>query len=230
MKRLFIDEIDNMRDFGGFITKEGKKIKNNCLIRSNFPKNLSQKSLDKLVDKSITTVIDLRSEKEIEKNPGIFFDNKLFQYYNVRIKGDGRLPESPETVYDSYIEMLEGKEEIGEVFNIISRTKGGILFFCSAGKDRTGVISSLILKLLNVSEEDIIEDYVLSGVYLEKMLIDFANTMKKDRIIDIITPNRDTMIRVLAYIKENYNSIENYLSLCGVTSEEMCNIKNKVCE
>jgi len=230
MRRFFTDEIENMRDLGGYLTRDGRVIKMNCLIRSNLPKYLSLNCIDELVSNGITTVIDLRNDEEIAKEGGVFRDNELFRYYHVKIKGDGRLPESPEKVYDSYIEMIEGKEEIGKVFSIIANTNGGVIYYCNAGKDRTGVVSALILKLLGVKDKDIVEDYVVSGVYLKNMLEDFANKVQKEKIREIITPKKETMVRVLEYIENKYGTIENYLKSCGVTEEELVNFKAKFLE
>lgn len=227
MKRLFIDEIDNMRDLGGYITKEGKVIKNFCLVRSNLPKNLSKKSIDKLVNKKITTIIDLRSEEEISKEPGIFFDSKFFNCHYVKIKGDGRLPDTPKKVFDSYVEMIEGKEAIGKIFSIIANSTHGVLYYCNAGKDRTGVVSALILKLLGVDDKDIILDYIASGIYLKEMLDEFASSINISNINDIIIPKQETMFRVLEYIEERYNTIEEYLYFCGVKEDELKYIKAK---
>lgn len=227
MKRLFTEEIENMRDLGGYSTKSGKVIKYDCFIRSNLPKMLSSESIREIADSGITTVIDLRSDEEISGNPNIFSNNDLFKYYHVKIKGNGRLPDSPEEVYDSYIEMIEGKEKIGKVFHVIANADGGVLYYCNAGKDRTGVISALILKLLDVRDEDIVEDYIASGVYLKEMLNAFAEKVQIKNIKEIITPKKETMVGVLNYIEEKYDTVENYLRSCGVTAEELECIRRK---
>ena len=228
MRRLFTDEIENMRDLGGYFSKDRKIIKANCLIRSNLPKSLSAMCINELVMSGVTTVIDLRNDVEIAKECGAFKDNDLFQYYHVKIRGDGRLPESPEKVYDSYIEMIEGKEQIGEVFRIIANTTGGVLYYCNAGKDRTGVVSALLLKLLGVDDKEIVLDYIASGVYLSEMLEAFANSTSIERIREIIVPKAETMFSVLRYIDEKYGTIEKYLELCGVMQSEINKIKEKI--
>lgn len=227
MKRLFTDEIDNMRELGGYFTKDGKIIRYDFLIRSNLPKSLSEENINYLLDKKITTIIDLRNNEEIAKKPGVFYNSNLFRYNHVKIKGDGKIPDSPEMVYDSYVEMIEGKEEIGKVFNIIANADDGVLFYCNAGKDRTGVVSALILKSLGVKDKDIVLDYIASGIYLMEMLEEFANSTQIVDIKSIITPNPDTMFKVLSYVEKKYDNIENYLYSCGVTQKELKHIKKK---
>lgn len=227
MKRLFTDEIDNMRELGGYSTKDGKIIRYDFLIRSNLPKSLSEENINYLLDKKITTIIDLRNNEEIAKKPGVFYNSNLFRYNHVKIKGDGKIPDSPEMVYDSYVEMIEGKEEIGKVFNIIANADDGVLFYCNAGKDRTGVVSALILKSLGVKDKDIVLDYIASGIYLMEMLEEFANSTQIVDIKSIIIPNPDTMFKVLSYVEKKYDNIENYLYSCGVTQKELKHIKKK---
>ena len=57
--------------------------------------------------------------------------------------------------------MLEGKDAIYKIFKIISNSESGVIYYCNAGKDRTGLITALILKLLDVSNDQIIQDYIL---------------------------------------------------------------------
>ena len=81
-----------------------------------------------------------------------------------------------------------------------------------------------------MEDKDIVEDYVVSGVYLKNMIEDFANKVQKEKIREIITPKKETMVRVLEYIENKYGTIENYLKSCGVTEEELVNFKAKFLE
>ena len=228
MRRYFIKEIENMRDIGGYPINSRKCVSEGLIIRSNVPINLSENSLLELEKKGYGTIIDLRNDEEIAKKKGVFFGNDKFQYNHIKIKGDGRIPDSKDGILESYIEMIEGKEQIKKIFNIIAETKGGIIYYCNAGKDRTGVITAIILKLLGVDDKDIVIDYIASGIYLKEMLEDYAKKMKnKKDILEIIKPNEETMFKVLNYISNKYSSIENYLISCGVEKNTLLKIKNK---
>lgn len=57
-----------------------------------------------------------------------------------------------------------GAPGIKYVLNLMAdRNRYPIAFYCTAGKDRTGVISALLLSIMGVPEEDIVEDYSLSA-------------------------------------------------------------------
>lgn len=225
MKRLFINEIENMRDLGGYITREGLTIPYNRFIRSNLPVSLNKENIEVLLKNNIKTVIDLRSDEEVQKKNSIFFNNIYFNYYHIKINGNGRIPNKPEDVLASYVEMIEGKEEIRKIFSILAKNTAGVIYYCNAGKDRTGVISALILKLLGVNDKDIIDDYVVSGVFLHKMLNEFASNSSIKNIKEIITPRADIIIRLLDYIDDTYCGVEKYLESCGITEPEIKNIK-----
>lgn len=227
MRRLFIDKIENMRDIGGYAVGDNKVVKVGKIIRTNCPTNLNNKDLKKLIDMGFKTIIDLRSDEEIKDKKSIFFNNPKFEYNHININGDGRLPESKEKILDSYIEMLDGKEKIKKFFDILNETENGIIYYCNAGKDRTGVMTACILKLLGVDNKDIIADYLVSGVFLKEKLLNYANSMKDRDIYPIINPNYDTMNNLLNYIVSKYGSIEGYLRECDISNEIIENVKIK---
>lgn len=227
MRRYFIDKIENMRDIGGYITNNKRAVREKKIIRSNVPVDLSENELKELENMGFSTIIDLRSDEEVEKKQGVFFDNSKFNYNHIKINGDGRIPESSDKVLDSYIEMLEGKEQIKKIFEIISNTDDGIIYYCNAGKDRTGVVTALILRLLGVNEEDIVTDYMASGIFLKDTLENFAKSIKDKDVFQIINPNRETMFNLLKYIDSAYGSVEGYLLSCGLEMEALDRIKEK---
>ena len=227
MRRLFIDEIENMRDIGGYAVGNDKVVKTGKMIRSNIVINLQKSSLEKIKEMGIFTVIDLRSDKELEKQKSIFYNNEEFCYYHIAIEGDGRLPSKEEEILETYIEMIEGKEQIKEFFEILSENDGGILYYCNAGKDRTGVVTALILKLLGVDERDIEADYIASGIFLQDKLKRYAEDMHNEQLLNIIIPKKETICNLFKYIMETYKSMEGYLNSCGITEEKISKIKNK---
>lgn len=227
MRRYFIDKIENMRDIGGYSIGHDKVVKEGKIIRSNCVTNLNYEDLEKLIKMKFTTVIDLRNDQEIQKKKGVFYHNQNFQYNHIKIKGDGKIPDKKEDVLNSYIEMLNGKKQIKDIFEILNKSEGGVIYYCNAGKDRTGLITVCILKLLGVNNQDIIVDYLASGVFLKEMLESYSASVKNRDIFPIINPNYDTICNLLKYIDSQYGSVEQYLISCNISNETLQEIKNK---
>ena len=225
MIRYFEDTMKNMRDIGGKVNSYGYNIATKKIIRSDLPNKLNPEQVNDLFKMNINNIIDLRNDEEILKRPNKLKNNENFIYHHIAL-GNGRLPDSFDDVYTSYIEMLNEKSSIKKIFEIIANSNNGILYHCSAGKDRTGIITMLILKILDVKDEDIIEDYVISGEFLKEELEEFAKTFDHD-ITNIIIPKSQTMKRILNYIHIDCNGIESFLNSCDVTKDSIKKIKNK---
>ena len=225
MIRYFDKTMKNMRDVGGKVNSLGSNIITQKIIRSELPNKLNDEQINDLCKMGINNIIDLRNDEEILKRPNILKDDKRFNYYHFPL-GDGRLPNNFDDVYISYIEMLNEKESIRKIFEIIANSNTVTMYHCTAGKDRTGIITMLILKTLEVDDEYIVEDYVISAQLLKEDLIEYAKTFDHD-ISEIITPNPKTMYRVLKYISNDYGGIEKFLNNCGITNDIIYEMKNK---
>lgn len=86
------------------------------------------------------------------------------------------------------------------ILETILKAPTGVLFFCNAGKDRTGVVAALLLKRLGINREYIIQDYLESAENLREILMDFAkNNPQTD--IRVITPERRYIESFLDYLE-----------------------------
>ena len=227
MIRYLEESIENMRDIGGYKSGLGNRVKVGRLIRSNLPINLSNNDISLLERMGMNIVIDLRSQEEIEARKSIFENNKSFKVYHIGIDVGKDIPETKKLVPKSYMDMLTLQEKMKTIFEIIGNNEK-VLYFCNAGKDRTGVVTALILKLLNVSENDIIKDYVSTGQFLKTTLIKFANSNNK--ILNIITPKEIYMQEFLKEFEKKYNNIEEYLKMIGVEDYIIKKIKTNYVE
>lgn len=223
MKRYLEKSIENMRDIGGYICGNNLKIRYSCLIRSNLPNNISTNDIRFLKNLNIKDVIDLRSLEEVKNKPSVFENNKDFNVFHIEIIGGREIPESSEKVPISYINMLEQKDKIKEIFEIL-KTKEKILYFCNAGKDRTGVITTLILQTLGANKKDIINDYILTKKYMENSLKKYTTDKE---LLNIITPKEIYMEKYLEYFEEKYQTIDNYLKLIGIKLDDIELIRKK---
>lgn len=162
--------------------------------RSDFPENLTDEEICWLSDHNITTIVDLRSDEEVAKKPCHLKDIEGFQYFHLSVTGGGDTPKSMEHLQVVYRQMIDKQME--KILDTIMNAETNVLYFCTAGKDRTGVVSALILKRLGYSEKVIIDDYMLSKDNLMDMLTAYVQA-HPEVDIEIIMPHRETMERLL---------------------------------
>lgn len=227
MRRLILSKTMNTRDLGGYPIDSGMVTAYKRFIRSDLLYEVSGQDIDILLTNKINTVIDLRDDEEIVKKPCALKNVDGFKYFHYKIYGDGRIPKSTEDVPVSYMEMVNGRTLMLPIMKILSTAKDGVLYHCTAGKDRTGVISALLLSLAGVDKNDILADYQISQSYLYSMLKDFC--MNNINIhSDIITPKIEYMDSFLNKFYKKYHSVEDYLLYIGLDFIDITNLKVKL--
>lgn len=168
-------------------------------IRSDAPTDLTDEEIRWLSDHDITTIVDLRSDEEVLRKPCRLATTEGFQYYHLPVTGGGDTPKSLEHLHTVYLQMIDDQME--KIVDTIMKAKSNVLYFCTAGKDRTGVVSAMILRRLGFDDETIIEDYMKSKDNLMDMLTAYVkNHPEVD--IEIIIPHVDNMIRLLKQIQD----------------------------
>ena len=166
----------------------------NRYFRSDFPENLTDTEVRWLLDNNITTIVDLRSDEEVAAKPCGLKKRDGFSYFHLPVTGGGGTPKSLEHLYTVYRQMLDGQME--KVIDTIMNAKSNVMYFCTAGKDRTGVVSAVILKRLGFSDEVIIDDYMKSKDNLMDMLTAYVK-VHPEVDIEIIIPHRENMEKLL---------------------------------
>ena len=175
-----IKTIRNLRDLGGTINKEGKTIKDRCLFRSAYFNRASKEDTDTLYDKyNLHTIIDLRTFEEVKEKPDL---NGKINYIHMPVleafmdgvtheeneeKKARNFPEMSQ-MYRLIVTGERQKENFRKILNFIMDNdfeSGGLLWHCSEGKDRCGLVTTLVLMALDVDKETIVEDYLLTNKY-----------------------------------------------------------------
>lgn len=163
-------------------------------IRSDAPLDLTKEEIQWLLNNNITTLVDLRSEQELERRPCPLQKVEGFTYYHLPVAGGGDTPKSRAHLHEIYQGMLD--EQMNTILNTMLNATSNVMYFCTAGKDRTGVVSALLLNQLGISEDVIVEDYMKSKENLLDMLTTYVkNHPEVD--IDIIIPQEENIQRVL---------------------------------
>lgn len=224
----------NTRDLGGYITKDKKITKYKEFIRSSSLSNITDEDIDFLVKYGIKTVLDLRSEEETKDKPSRLKDINGIKYYNVPLSVDDMQADiTKENGYfdmiQGYIKRLSNKKAIKEIFDIISdNLQGGLIFNCTAGKDRTGIIAMLILGIANVQLKDIVANYQVSHTYMgEDPEFVREYNITKSRVF---LSKPEFIDATIEYIMDEYSSFDNYLLSCGISIGQIEKIKNKFLE
>ncbi|WP_035795091.1 tyrosine-protein phosphatase [Clostridium akagii] len=227
MRRILLRNTLNTRDLGGYPIDCAGVTTYNVFLRSDVPIQVSDGDIELLLSSNITTIVDLRSDDEVQSKPCALENDKNFEYYHCKMHGDGCLPASVEAVSDSYFEMVDEQKTVLNIMRVFVKAKGGVFYHCTAGKDRTGVISALLLLLSGVCKTDILDDYQISQAYLGSIIQKFC---KKNRDVDvnIITPKTEYMDKFLYMFEQKYNTVEEYLSQIGLSDSEILQLKTKL--
>lgn len=217
----------NTRDLGGHKTKDGKKTFFNRIYRSDYGKNPpNEKDINFLLSNGITTIIDIRSIENLSSNKNYFSQIDDFEYVNYPIKEGSQIPKSKEDVPKSYLEIACSKN-IKNILEKIAKAESGVMFHCSAGKDRTGVVSAIIFMVCDVLEEEIIKDYIISKECLKDKFIEIQNNYP-DIDINIVIPHEDYIINFMKLFYEKFDNISNYLEWIGLSRNDSNMIRDKL--
>ncbi len=216
----------NTRELGGKKTADGNITKFGVFWRSDVIADQTAEDIEKLLECRITTIIDMRTEEELLKTPNGLADLKGFKYYHFPITEGSGVPESLEAVPVSYI-SIAAAENMPKVMKVIAEAPEGVLFHCMAGKDRTGVVSAVILMACGVERDIIVSDYVVSREYNKKRLKAFLEAHPEvDR--NTVLANEKSMSGFIDLFTLRFGSIEGYFEHIGLSAEHADMIRNKL--
>lgn len=177
----------------------GGQIPSMRYIRSDVPAELTENDIRWLADNGFDTVIDLRSPEEASQKPCPLQSLAQFRYFTMPVTGGNAIPDTPDEVPESYVRMLDA--QMRAILELAETAPHGVLFFCNAGKDRTGVVSAMLLRRVGASDAEMIEDYVLSADNLREMLEAYAKQVPTADI-EVITPKAEYMKRFLCSVRK----------------------------
>lgn len=232
--RLPLENAYNVRELGGYYTKTKELTMWHRFLRGDDISKLSSKDIEYLINYGVSCVIDLRSQEECDQAPDAIKDIEQIQYLHVPFM-KGNVGDATKLVnlenFDLgyfYVEILKDKKLITNILEVIASAKEGcILFHCSAGKDRTGVLSMLLLMIAGVSVCDMEANYQLTYTYLKEKpgLFDM---IREDMDISCMYSKPESIRVAIDYILDTYGDINNYLKECNVSVKTIESIKKKL--
>lgn len=212
----------NVRHLGGIKGLDGKKTKDYKYIRGSAKGALTTEEKEHLYVRGVRVIVDLRYESERIKAPSPVKDYKDMRYYNVDMMGEfwQMREQGYHDLTDLYRDLLDdAQDKIRDVLLIfLKHREEGIYFHCTAGKDRTGIISMLLLDLGGVDRATIIANYAESYEHNKERP---GYKFMKEEWRKYTYSNPEYMETALAYLDEKYGGSENYLKLIGLDNDQI---------
>ncbi|KAK2466023.1 hypothetical protein APHAL10511_001665 [Amanita phalloides] len=249
-----IQGVINVRDLGNLPSTfcPGKVTKPNFLLRSAELSRITEDGEAQLKRLGITTVFDLRSDTEMLKyDAPIPVIDGITIIQSPVFRTDDYSPQMMAKRYQLY---ASGKTEAfmelysqildhgGEAFGIILRhirdnPNEGCLFHCTAGKDRTGIVAALILKLAGVGNHAIAFDYSLTRVgreparalIMSRLALEPIFASNNEAALNMFTCRPETMSAFLELLDSKYGGVEQYLrQYVGFSDEDIAKVRDNI--
>ena len=241
-RRLFWEGCLNVRDLGGYAAVDGRVTRSNSLVRADNLARLTNAGQQAVQETGVSAIIDLRSPYELDLEANAFAQsaNAKPTYLNLPLMDSDAesmvLVNAAPTLAEMYRIMLERfQKNIGEIFTAIAKAPlGTVVFHCHSGKDRTGLVAALALKLAGVANTDIAADYALSDRYLverySEMLAKKADPEERARLAEQLTSRPETILGALSHLEERCGNVESYLEACGLNQAVQQKLRERLLE
>ena len=234
---IHFQSVPNFRDMGGYRTHDGRTVAWRRLFRSAALHKMNDLDVARLKqDLSPRAVIDLRRLRDPERNPEVGLLEAIgARYCSLPFRPDGLADFSEEVrahpnathlgaVYLYRIREQPYAKRLVDALEIIADTDNHpLVFHCTAGKDRTGVLAAMVLATMGVVDEDVVEDYVLSAPLMrlirERMLSDPETAQAvKEQPEYHWEASAESMTIFLSLLRREYGSAEGYLRAHGAST------------
>lgn len=229
----------NVRDLGGYRRAMGGETRWKRVVRAGNLSRLTEAGRDALLSYGIRTVIDVRDPREFEIDLDPFHERGPWAgqvtYVNEPLisEAEWEAIRDPEVMKKGHTVTLElSKLNIARVLAAIARASpGGTVVHCHAGKERTGVVSALLLALAGVPDEVIADDYVASDAHLQHLYQQWAaraeDASERSRLLRGFQSELAHMLEPLAYVR-TFGGIDAYLLHAGVSADALNALRSRL--
>jgi protein-tyrosine phosphatase len=226
-RHIVLGGVCNLRDLGGYPVEGGNSTRWRQILRSDSLHDLNDSGIEALIDAGLVSVVDLRDASELERQPNPFHAHRAVNYSHIPLFAHLDLKEHlvgmggvDDILLGLYREVLTRRRPaLSEALAAIANAEPGtVLFHCTVGKDRTGVLAALVLAAVGVTPAAIVADYALSAARItrirERMLAEFsAGGADVKTFLPLFSSEPSTMRGMLDFLENTYGSIDAYLHI-----------------
>jgi protein-tyrosine phosphatase len=222
----------NVRDLGGHPTQDGRTTRFGAVVRADSVRALSDAGWDALLAYGVSRIVDLRLHSELALDPPRELDVEVVhvplmhelddeEWVEIDAIGDAQ-PDAAGSTRAVYLEFLERRRpQFGEAIAAVADApEGTVVVHCHGGKDRTGLVVALLLRLAGVDVETIGADYALSGPNLRERTAAWVaaaeDDVERERRRRIGLAPAEAMAAVLEELERRHGSVREYMRAAGV--------------
>ena len=230
-RKLTLTGCVNFRDLGGYPAADGRSVRWRRLFRADGLTRLDEHDCAQLADLGLATVIDLRTQGEVEGRGRFPVDTFEVEYHHLPLTDvlppteDLSRYDEPAFVTTRYQQLFsEGSSSLARAVEILAEPEAlPAVFHCSAGKDRTGILAALVLGFLGVPRHVIVEDYALSAdamiALLERLKQEYAESVAEvERYAPaVISVAPAAMASFLESLEADHGTFDDLARTLGVT-------------
>ena len=231
----------NFRDLGGLPTRDGGRVRRGRVYRSDALHLLTPADVRRLRDElGLAAVVDLRSAAELATDGRGPLAGEPIAFHHVPLFDAEHMTAEARsvtiTLADRYALLADfAAVRIGRVLVAVAEAGGPAVYHCAAGKDRTGVISAIILGVLDVPDEAIVADYVASRENLDAIIARLMETEGYQKMLAALPPETlhaepATMEAFLARVRERHGSFRDYARSTGVDDATLARLQTELVE
>ncbi|EEI87398.1 Tyrosine-protein phosphatase family protein [Anaerococcus lactolyticus ATCC 51172] len=235
LKRLDIDNIKNARDLGGVPTLDHRSTKWHEFFRTASLDDINDADMEQLKKLNVSTIIDLRRINEIDfESESHKKIKENFDYHHISLAPDRefrkeeieKIISGKISVGQSYRNLIDHYVAVKEIVEVLARAEGSVLYHCQEGKDRTGIVSMIIMGLADVARGDIIADYEISSAHLG--YIERYDEDEPFSVFRITDPYY--MKEAYDYVIRKYGSFEAYLLYAKCEQKDIYMLRSRIRE
>jgi protein-tyrosine phosphatase len=227
----------NVRDLGGHPTEDGAHTRFGSVVRADSVRRLSDEGWRELVAYGIGTIVDLRFHSELEADPPqdlpvgvvhvpLFPELEWPDWDEIDAMADAA-PDHAASTSVFYVELLHRcAPRVAEAIAAVADApEGGVLVHCTAGKDRTGLVAALLLRLAGVPRHEVGEDYAVTERNLAPVtaawIAEAVDEVDRARRVRMASTPADAMVRTLVELERRHGSVAAFLRAAGAAEDTL---------